>query len=139
MPGRVFPYKKKESGIFGKTKRPLIDIFLFSEIKKGWLLLAEVLADTGADISILPRTIGESLVRDIKKGKYLEIRGITPGAYAEVFIHHLACKINGVKFKAPFAIADSDDVPPILGRVKGLDLFAATFYRGKETRLIIGT
>lgn len=136
MPRQVFPYKDKESGIFGKTKRPLIDIRVFSETKKSWFFLAEVLADTGADISILPRTIGESLVEDIKKGRYLEIRGITPGAYTEVFIHNLSCKIGNVKFKAPFAIADSDDVPPILGRSKGLDLFEATFYRGKETRLL---
>ena len=136
MPRQIFPYKEKESGIFGKTKRPLIDLHIFSEIKKGWIFLAEVLADTGADISILPRTIGESLVNDIKKGKYLEIRGITPGAYTEVFIHHLTCKIGKVIFKAPFAIADSDDVPPIFGRAKGLNLFEATFFKGRETRIL---
>ena len=45
------------------------------------------------------------------------------------------CKIGEFEFKAPFAIADSDDVPPILGRSKGLDLFEAMFYKGKETRL----
>lgn len=139
MPRQIFPYpyKEKESGIFGKTKRPLIDLRIFSETRRNWLLVAEVLADTGADISILPRTIGEELVSDIKKGRYLEIRGITPGAYTEVFIHNLICKIGeSFKFKAPFAIADSDDVPPILGRFKGLDLFEAIFYRGKETRLL---
>lgn len=135
MPRRVFPYKEKESGIFGKTKRPLVDLYLFSEIKKGWLFLSEVLADTGADLSILPRTIGESLVKNVKKGRYLEIRGIAPGAYTEVFLHPLICKIGEIKFKAPFAIADSDDIPPILGRFKGLDLFEAMFYKGKETQL----
>lgn len=131
-----FPYKEKESGIFGKTKRPLIDLYIFSEIKKDWLFVSDVLADTGADISILPRTIGESVIKDAKKGKYLEIRGITPGAYTEVFIHNLLCKIGKFEFKTQFAIADSDDVPPILGRFKGLDLFEADFYRGKEVRLM---
>lgn len=131
-----FPYKERGSGIFGKTKRPLIDLYVFSEARKAWLFLAEVLADTGADISVLPRTIGESLVKDIKRGRYLEIRGITPGAYTEVFIHQFICKIRDFKFKAPFAIADSDDVPPILGRAGGLDLFEAVFYKGKETRLL---
>lgn len=135
MPRQVFPYKVKGSGIFGKTKRPLIDLYILSEVQKAWLFLADVLADTGADISILPRAIGESLIKDIKGGKYLEIRGITPGAYTEVFIHNLTCRIGEVKFRAPFAIADSDDVPPILGRTKGLDLFEAIFYKGKETKL----
>ena len=78
--------------------------------------MADVLADTGADISILPRTIGELVINEIKEGKYLEIRGITPGAYTEVFIHDLTCKIGPVRFK-------------------GLDLFEAVFYKGKETRL----
>jgi hypothetical protein len=110
-------------------------LYIFSETRKNWFSIVDVLADTGADISILPRTIGEALVRDIKRGRYLEIRGITPGAYTEVFIHRLVCKIGGVEFKAPFAIADSDDVPPILGRFKGLDFFEAVFYQGRETRL----
>lgn len=135
MPSQTFLYKERESCIFGKTKRPLIDLYIFSETKKNWLFVADILADTGADISILPRTIGELVIQDIKEGKYLEIRGITPGAYTEVFIHDLTCKMGAVKFKAPFAIADSDDVPPILGRFKGLDLFEAVFYKGKETRL----
>lgn len=114
MPKQTFPYKDKESGIFGKTKRPLIDIYVFSETQKSWLFLAEVLADMGADISIVPRTIGQSLVEDIKRGRRLKIRGITPDAHTEVFIHNLNCKIGIVEFNAPFAIADSDDVPPIL-------------------------
>lgn len=135
MPRHIFPYKEKESGIFGKTKRPLIDLYLYSRINKDWLFVADVLADTGADISILPRTIGELLLKDIKKGRYLEIRGITPGAYTEVFLHNLICRIHDVKFKSLFAIADSDDVPPILGRFEGLDIFEAVFYRGIETRI----
>ncbi len=135
MPQYIFPYKEKESGIFGKTKRPLIDLYLYSQIKKNWLFVADILADTGADISILPRTIGELLLKDIKKGRYLEIRGITPGAYTEVFLHNLTCKIRDIKFKTIFAIADSDDVPPILGRFKGLDIFEAIFYKGTEIRI----
>lgn len=130
------PYKERESGIFGKTKRPLIDLYIFSEIKKDWLFLADVLADSGADVSILPRTIGESLARDIKKGKYIEIRGITPGAYTEVFIHRFTCKIGEAVFQTNFAVADSDDVLPIFGRFNGLDLFEVTFCNGKETRLL---
>ena len=50
-------------------------------------------------------------------------------------MHYLRCKIGDTAFRALFAIADSDDVPPILGRVKGLDLFEITFNRGQEVRL----
>jgi hypothetical protein len=130
-----FKYKEKESGIFGKIKRPLIDLKVFSPNQKKWILLSEVLADTGADISILPKAVGESIIGDITKGRYLEIRGVTPLAFLGVFIHNLKCKIGNIIFKSIFAIADSDDVPPILGRVKGLDLFTVIFKRGKEINL----
>jgi hypothetical protein len=44
----------------------------------------------------------------------------------------------GIKWvpKEGVLIADADDVPPILGRFNGLDLFEAVFYRGKETRFL---
>lgn len=130
-----FKYREKESGIFGKIKRPLVDLRIFSSSKKKWILINEVLADTGADISILPKGLGESVIGDITTGRYLEIRGITPLAFLGVFIHNLKCKIDNYIFKVFFAIADSDDVPPILGRVKGLDLFSATFIKGKIVSL----
>jgi len=127
----IFKYKEKESGIFGKIRRPLLDLRVFSPAKRKWILLAEVLADTGADISILPKSLGESIIGDITTGRYLEIRGITPLAFLGVFIHNLKCQIGNYTFKSSFAIADSDDVPPILGRVQGLDLFSASFVRGR--------
>lgn len=130
-----FKYKQEESGIFGKVKRPLIDLKIFSSPKRKWISINDVLADTGADISILPKGLGESIIGDITTGRYLEIRGITPLAFLGVFIHHLNCKISDITFRGIFAIANSDDVPPLLGRVKGLDLLEATFYKGKETRL----
>jgi hypothetical protein len=130
-----FRYKEKEIGIFGKIRRPLVDLKVFSPIKKKWILLSEVLADTGADISILPKSLGEAIVGNIATGRYIEIRGITPLAFLGVFIHTLRCQIGNYKFKAIVAVADSDDVPPLLGRVKGLDLFEVTFNQGKEISL----
>lgn len=44
-------------------------------------------------------------------------------------------KIDDFEFEAPVAIADSDDVPMILGRIKGLDLFKCIFDLGKKTIL----
>lgn len=112
-----------------------MDLRVFSPLKKKWLLISEILADTGADISILPKSLGESIIGDITTGRYLEIRGITPLAFLGVFIHNLKCQIGDYIFKAPFAVANSDDVPPILGRVKGLDLFFASFIKGKVISL----
>jgi len=44
-------------------------------------------------------------------------------------------KLDDKIFVTPTAIAESNDVFPILGRTKGLDLFDAVFHKGKKTTL----
>jgi len=130
LQSRHFDYIEKDSGIFGKVKRPLITVEI--RTKAGdWLEIKEVLADTGADISIFPRNIAELAIENIEDGKTLEVKGIVPYSKLIVFIHELAFRINGKIFGLPVAVADSDDVPPILGRVKGLDIFSCTFESNK--------
>lgn len=133
MQQKSFEYIEKESRIFGKIKRPLVTI----EVKTysgEWLEIKEVLADTGADISILPRNMASLIIKDIEDGKTEEIKGIVPYSNLIVFIHDLTFRISGKVFTLPVAVADSDDVPPILGRAKGLDVFVSVF-DGKVTRL----
>ena len=43
-------------------------------------------------------------------------------------------RLNGKEFELPVAISDSNDVPPILGRTKGLDLFDANFSKGEKVK-----
>ena len=126
-----YPYLEKRSKILGKVKRPLVPI----EIAKGkeWIPVDEVLADTGADITLLPRSIGELVVDDdITKGKYVEIKGVVPSAVLIAFIHNLRLRVAGREFRAKVGIADSNDIPPLLGRFESLDLFGIEFRRGRE-------
>ena len=62
MPDKNFEYTEKESGIFGKVLRPLIAVEIKGETSE-WIKIENALADTGADISILPRDIGDLLIR----------------------------------------------------------------------------
>ncbi len=119
------------SGIFSKVKRPLISVEIKTKTGE-WLEIKEILADTGADISVLPRNIAGLILDDIESGRLNEVSGIVPYSRLRVFIHSLKFRINGKEFELPVAVADSDDVPPILGRVKGLDIFECVF-NGKKT------
>ncbi len=67
MPAKSFTYTEKDSGIFGKVKRPLITIEI--KTKDGWLEIKEVLSDTGADISVLPRNMGDLVIENVEDGK----------------------------------------------------------------------
>ncbi|MDI6826404.1 MAG: hypothetical protein QMD36_04410 [Candidatus Aenigmarchaeota archaeon] len=130
-----FPYREEESDVFEYVKRPRISLEIFSARKNRWITLDEVLADTGADFCVLPRFIGNLLVEDITKGRYIEIKGVVPGVRLIAYIHNFKIRINDKEFEAPVALADSDDVPMIFGRVKSLDLFDANFLRGEKLRL----
>ncbi len=125
------PYREEKSDVFEIVKRPRIEIEIFSIKKNKWIIFDEVLADTGADFSVLPRYTGNLIVDDITTGKYAEIKGVVPGVKLIVYIHKLKLKIDEVEFESSVAIADSDDVPMILGRIKGLDLFKCIFDTGK--------
>jgi len=125
-----YPYLEKRSKILGRVKRPLVPIEI--EGKGRWIPVDEVLVDTGADISLLPRSIGELAVGDIAKGKYVEIKGVVPSAVLVAFVHNMRLRVAGRVFETKVGIADSNDIPPILGRFKSLDLFGVEFRKGRE-------
>jgi len=127
-----FPYIEKESKILGKILRPLVEIEIFSQVRNEWEIIEEFLVDTGADLTVIPRYIGESVISDITTGEYAEIRGIVPTSLLIAFIHELRIRAGGKEFKTKVAIADSNDVPPILGRYGAIDLFNMEFKKGKE-------
>jgi hypothetical protein len=135
MPEKIFEYTEKESGILGKVLRPLIEVEIKGEASE-WIRIENALADTGADISILPRDIGDLLIEDVTKGEPYEVKGIVPYAKLIVYIHQLKFRLNGKEIELPVAISDSNDVPPILGRTKGLDLFDANFLKGEKVKLL---
>jgi predicted aspartyl protease len=132
---KEFDYKQEESDVFGSIKRPRIEIQIFSKKKDRWIWVDEVLADTGADFCVLPRYLGNFFVEDITTGKYVEIKGVVPGTRLIAYIHRLKIKIADRELETYVAIADSDDVPSIFGRVKGLDEFDANFLKGEKVKL----
>ena len=132
MPAIKYKYREKQSKIFGTVLRPLVDIGIWSKINNDWEIIDNVLADTGADISILPRFLAEPLVKDITTGQYIEIKGVVPNTVLIAFIHPARIRINEREFETKVAFADSNDVPPILGRYEGLDLFEVIYDRGKD-------
>jgi hypothetical protein len=104
-------------------------------LAKEWLLIENVLVDTGADVSILPYSQGLMFVETPEKGERHDVGGIVPHARLAVYRHDLKIRLDGKEFEAPMMIAESDDVPPILGRYKAIDKFLAQFDKGQELKL----
>jgi predicted aspartyl protease len=127
-------YTEKESRIFGNMLKPVIYMEIFSQTHSLWCGIDDVLVDTGADITLIPRNIGKGLVADIHSGEKASIKGITPFELS-VYIHSLKIRVANNEFETKVAIANADEVPVVLGRYRALDIFHAIFDKGKEFSL----
>jgi len=134
LPTKRLPYRTKPSGLLGRVRRPLIDLEIFSHVTQRWITVTDVLVDTGADVSLVPQHLGQLLVSHVAAGRAVHVRGVAP-TRVSVFLHSLRVRLDGKTMRVPVAIAISNDVPPILGRVRGLDRFNVAFLKGRTLQL----
>jgi len=128
----IVPYVREESNLFSNIRRPKLKLSLYSKFMKCWIKIDDVLADTGADISILPENLGILLLGNYKVGPKYEITGLLPDNISSMYIHRLSVKIGSKNIRTDFAIAGSNNVPPTLGRMGGLDKFCIHYRRGRD-------
>jgi predicted aspartyl protease len=126
----VFRYQIERSNIFDRIKRPRILIHIYSKVFREWITIEDVLADTGADISILPKSLGIVLVGKISNRRRYKLTGMVSHTF--VYLHELRTRINGREIRGLYAISSNDDMPPTLGRMGALDKFEVTFRKGKS-------
>ena len=93
--------------------------------------MENLLADTGADLTLLPSHLGELLVPDIRDAQRGVVRGIVPGRGLRIYRHRLSLRIGSRSFRGTVGIADSTAVPALLGRHQALDRFTTVYRRGK--------
>ncbi len=128
----VIPYVDEESTVFKTVRRPKLDLSFYSKQMRCWVKIENILADTGADISVLPKSLGLLLIGDFKNGLRYKVSGLTPDSIDHMYIHKLSVKLGNKKFRTDFAISNSDNVPPTLGRRGALDKFEVVYQKGKN-------
>lgn len=115
----VFKYKKELSGV----KRPVADVFLKSK-RGGWIEFHPYI-DSGADVTLIPLSLGKLIGLNVDE-KSIEqiggIRGIVPVIYNQAKM-----KIGGIEMVVSIAWALIEEVPPLLGRRDIFDKFHITF------------
>ncbi len=133
-----FPYIEKEHYLFGKITRPLVRLAFFSERFGKWLEVGQVLADTGADISVIPLPLGQILVSNVENGMPMLVGGILSSDMSvNAYVHRITARIGTDPFEMPVAISLSSVIPPIWGRREALDRFTVSFVHGRELVLEI--
>jgi hypothetical protein len=131
----TFPYRREYSTLIGEIHRPIVTIYLQAKNKtwRGFMLYA----DSGADITLLPKSACKGLGYNLKTGKPGYVGGITRGKI-KVYVHELNTKLGEEIFKVKIAFSQKEDIPPLLGRTDVFDYFKVCYdNKRKETTLIL--
>lgn len=123
----IFKYKE-EFGRRGQTiKRPVADVFLKS--KTGDWIEFHPYIDSGADITLIPLSLGKLIGLKFDEDNLEQIGGIRGSV--PVSYHQIKIKIASFELTAKIGWALIEEVPPLLGRENIFDYFNVSF-RQKE-------
>jgi hypothetical protein len=129
----IFPYREERSKLIGTIYRPVALVELKSEF--GWIP-EWMYVDSGADISLLPRSLGDLLgfkvTQDIQ-----EIRGVGESV-VPVIIRNIDVRLGEEVFNARVAWSLIEEVPPLLGRIDMFDKFEVTFKQHEKKVVFMG-
>ena len=129
----VFRYKE-ESLVVGKIRRPVADVYLRTK-KDSWIEFHPYI-DSGADVTMIPLSLGKLLGFEIDESKIQQIGGIRGSV--PVIHTKVAMKIGERNFPVHIAWALTEEVPPLLGRMDVFDIFKVTFEQYKGTITFAG-
>ncbi|MEA2090325.1 MAG: hypothetical protein U9O89_06180 [Thermoproteota archaeon] len=119
-----FPYKRVQSDIFGKVLIPAAKIFLRGQEEIG----IDVVVDSGAVISIFPRSLSDLLNLVFDDGKTASVKSAT-GEEIHIRIHRVGMRIGDFSFHPRVAFSTTENIPYVLGR---LDVFGKVEIRFEQ-------
>lgn len=120
-----FRFTQGRSEIYGTVHRPGAKVYILTE--RGTWLPHSMLVDTGADYTLLPRSIGEFLGFRRKADERLYRAGGVGGGTIRVVMRRVMMRLGRHEFSADVGWSDSDEVPLLLGRSDVFDLFDVHF------------
>ncbi len=124
---KCFKFAKETSSSLGTVYRPIAKIGL--KDANGDLFELSMLVDSGADITILSRRIGDIMGVDVEQGEEKTFRGIVGEMIA--YVHKIPLFINGEEIETRVAFALSE-IPNLLGRLDIFKNFEITFRKEED-------
>lgn len=124
----VFKYKTEITSKKQKIIRPVAEVYL-KALSNSWIKFYPYI-DSGADVTMIPLSLGKLLGFKIDESSVQQIGGIR-GSVPVIFIK-TRLKIGEEEFPTLLAWALIEDVPPLLGRTDVFDIFKVTFEQYRE-------
>ena len=122
-----FRYRKQESRIFGEIERPMAEVVLIGkrEIREVFFI------DSGADLTLIPRSVGELLGLEFKEKEIVDMYGVGKSVIS-VVIKGIRMRFGKHEIPARVAWALTEEIPLLLGRVDVFDPFHITFKQNNK-------
>ena len=121
-----FKYRKEFFETLGVIYRPVAEVIFINDDKE---VKDFPYIDSGADITLIPRSLGELLGFSVDN-EIKEMGGVG-GSKVPTILKTLKMRIGEIEFPIKIAWALVEDVPPLLGRADVFDKFEVKF-RQKE-------
>jgi len=119
-----FPYKHVRSDVFGEVLIPVAKIFLRGREEIG----VDVVVDSGAVVSIFPRSLCDLIGLVFEDGKRASVRSAT-GEEIRILVHRVGMRIGDFVFDAQVAFSEVENIPYVLGRLDVFDEVEVRFER----------
>jgi len=126
------PFVKIGKGPLGEIFRPYARVLIFIKKRKKWLP-ANMVVDTGADYTLLPRRYAIALGIDLAKDCLVETSLGVGGSETVYLYDDLLIKMGEWQRKIPVGFLERDDIPALLGRLEFIEVLKVIF-ENFETR-----
>jgi len=129
----TFQFRKEPSSFLGVIYRPVATI-LFQNRKNQIFKPVTLIVDTGADYTILPKFLADSLGVNLTKDcQKIQTTGV--GGHETVYFCHnkITIKLGKWKKDIPLGFIDNNQIPPLLGRYEFLETFRVIFDKRQLT------
>lgn len=125
-----FEYRKERSELVGEILRPVADLKFKSTKEDSWIEV-EAYIDSGADITLIPLSLGKLLGFEFGKDNIKELSGISEGKIS-VIIKKVPLRLGDIELNIRVAWALIEEVPALLGRLDVFDRFRIIFDEKKK-------
>ena len=129
----VYKYRKEIGKIRETMYRPVATVEILG--KDGLWYYVTAYIDSGADISLIPYSLGKSMGYEVDKSEIIELEGVGGKSIPIVVINTKIRFSENLVYDAEIGWSLVDGVPILLGRHTIFDKFKITFLE-KERKII---
>ncbi|RJP30920.1 MAG: hypothetical protein C4527_08845 [Candidatus Omnitrophota bacterium] len=128
----VFEFVKRHTIVLGEVLKPIIPATIIGPRQSVNLFM---LLDSGADLSLIPYSVGEIIGLNLDMKRRSEVQGIGEGSVPYI-LSRVKFKIETIEISAHVGWALIEEVPFILGRLDIFEEFSIEF-RYFENKIIL--